>query len=311
MLQNDLKYEISKLYHEFLLRAPDREGLLFWSEQIINKKMTLSDLKETLLNSFEGELADSFKNGFTKTKESFDMYLNPKDNFLSRDIAFNKIWEINTTNFLKNIINEGQIVADIGANIGYFSLLLSKLVGSKGKVYSFEPELKNFEILKKNVTINNFKNIKLYQKAVSNNSGKRKFYKSNWNFGDHRFNKNILYDNDLTHTPIEIDVIRLDECLNDVDLDFMKIDVQGHEMQVIEGAKKFINNKDNFKMVIEFYPHGLMSNDTDPEEFLKTLLDLGFDIYDIDSRNLLVNFDILEICRRHKYHSSLNFFCEK
>ena len=52
-------------------------------------------------------------------------------------------------NILKQNIYQGNTVLDIGANIGYYTLIMSKLVGSTGKVYAFEPEPKNFEILKK------------------------------------------------------------------------------------------------------------------------------------------------------------------
>ena len=61
--------------------------------------------------------------------------------------SLNKIHEKSTTDLFKKIIKEGDVVVDLGANIGYFSLLASKLVGSKGKVFSFEPEPKNYQYL--------------------------------------------------------------------------------------------------------------------------------------------------------------------
>ncbi len=57
----------------------------------------------------------------------------------------------NTTQLFKKVINEGDVVVDLGANIGYFSLLAAQLVGARGKVYSFEPEPKNYHYLQRNI----------------------------------------------------------------------------------------------------------------------------------------------------------------
>ena len=74
-------------------------------------------------------------------------------------------------NILKQNIHSGNIVLDIGANIGYYTLIMSKLVGSTGKVYAFEPEPKNFEVLKKNIELTKLDNVILEQKALSDIDG--------------------------------------------------------------------------------------------------------------------------------------------
>ncbi len=74
-------------------------------------------------------------------------------------------------NVLKQNIHTGDTVVDIGANIGYYTLLMSNLVGNGGKVFAFEPEPKNFEILQKNLELNQIKNVIVEQKAVSEFSG--------------------------------------------------------------------------------------------------------------------------------------------
>jgi len=85
------------------------------------------------------------------------MYLDDLDTL---HLAINGIWEPLETNLIKNKIKEGDIVLNIGANIGYYTLLIARLVGSNGKVFAFEPDLNNFKILKKNIEINNYKNNK-------------------------------------------------------------------------------------------------------------------------------------------------------
>jgi len=91
------------------------------------------------------------------------------------------------TEFIKNNIKKEDIVIDIGANIGYFTLLLSKQVGDKGKVFSFEVETENFKLLEKNVKENHIRNVMLENVAVSEKEGKIKLYLSNVQPGMHRF----------------------------------------------------------------------------------------------------------------------------
>ena len=78
------------------------------------------------------------------------------------------------TAFVKDMIKEGDIVIDIGAHIGYYTLLFSKLVGKTGKVFAFEAHPDNFTLLKQNVETNGYTNVVVENKAVSNYNGKIK-----------------------------------------------------------------------------------------------------------------------------------------
>ncbi len=103
------------------------------------------------------------------------MYINPKRN---PAIALYDIggYENVETQLFESHIKEGDVVLDLGANIGYFTLIAAKLVGVNGKVYAFEPDPTNFSFLKRNVEINNYKNVVCEQKAVSNENGKLKLF---------------------------------------------------------------------------------------------------------------------------------------
>src|SRR4030042_7144688 len=73
-----------------------------------------------------------------------------------RTYALNLIHEKATTELFKTMVKEGDVVLDMGANIGYFTILAARLVGKKGKVYSFEPEPRNYSYLKKNIELNKY-----------------------------------------------------------------------------------------------------------------------------------------------------------
>jgi FkbM family methyltransferase len=73
--------------------------------------------------------------------------------------------------FFSKLVQKGDVVFDVGAHTGYYTLLVSRLVGSKGKVYSFEPVARNIEYLKKHIKLNNCNNIEIIKAAITNHSG--------------------------------------------------------------------------------------------------------------------------------------------
>ena len=91
-----------------------------------------------------------------------------------------------TVEYFKKIIKKGDIVLDLGANIGYYTLIFAKLVGEVGHVFAFEPDPSNFELLSKNVKENKHENVTLIQKAVSDKNEKIKLYVSKRDLASHR-----------------------------------------------------------------------------------------------------------------------------
>ena len=110
------------------------------------------------------------------------MFLDQND---SLNFSIDGVWEETLTNYLKKTVKEGNVVLDIGANIGYFTLLLAKLVGTKGRVFAFEPEPNNFSLLKKNVEEDGYTNVILENKGVSYENKTTKLYLSKGNIGQH------------------------------------------------------------------------------------------------------------------------------
>jgi FkbM family methyltransferase len=168
---------------------------------------------------------------------------------------------------MKKIVKKGDIVLDIGANIGIYSLLLAKLVGETGKVYSFEPDPQNFDTLLKNIKINRYENIIAINKAISKKTGKIKLYLAEWNKGDHR-----IYPSDEKRKFLEIEAVNLDNYFkdNNEDIKFVKIDIQGAEPLLFEGGQLFFKNKKPI-VLQEFWPVGINASGEDLKKFLDFL----------------------------------------
>jgi FkbM family methyltransferase len=211
------------------------------------------------------------------------------------------IYEDYTTEVFKNLIKLNMTVVDIGANIGYFTLIASRLAG---KVYAFEPEPHNYDLLVKNIAVNNYKNIITIQKAVSNRSGKTRFYIDKVNLGGHSFAQNTILQR---AGYLEVEAVTLDEFFENAvnqgpGIDIIKMDVEGAEGLVIAGAQRIFRRK--LRVIMEFLPRGLRNLGTDPLELLHKIRDQGFEIKVIDEINRCVRHEepikIIELCESGK-----------
>jgi len=144
------------------------------------------------------------------------------------------VYEKHETELFSGVVKEGMTVVDLGANIGYYTLLAAKLVGEKGKVFAFEPEPHNFALLVKNIKANGYDNVVPVQKAVSNRSGTTRLFLHQEDAGRHK-----IYDSHDSRDSIEVDVITLDSLGEDnqYPIDLIKMDIEGAEMAALVGVE--------------------------------------------------------------------------
>jgi len=204
------------------------------------------------------------------------MYVNPTNNL---NLFLTGLYEPLETELVKTHVGNGDTVLDVGANIGYYTVLCAKLVGNQGKVYAFEPDTANFSWLERNVKMNRFDNVVLVRKAVSNTTGAARLHLSERNRG-----ANSLQGSMGSRRSIEIEAIRLSEYFDpsETKVDFIKIDVEGSEFAALQGMQTLLRSNANLKIVTEFWPAGLERSGADPEEYLENLLSNGFTIYEIN-----------------------------
>ena len=142
-------------------------------------------------------------------------------------------YEMGKRKAFERIINPGAVVYDIGANVGYFSLLSAVLVGSGGFVYAFEPLPRNVEFLRKHIKLNKLNNIQVVDAAVSDHTGEAWF-----NLGASSAMGHLSESGE-----VQVRLVSLDRLLSERLLkppDFMKIDVEGAEYDVLCGAQEMI-----------------------------------------------------------------------
>jgi FkbM family methyltransferase len=175
------------------------------------------------------------------------------NDYISTTIKRYGIWEPNVTYWIERLSN-GGIFIDVGSNIGYCSLIASKVYSN---VYSFEPVPENFTLFQKSIDDNNIKNLKLITKCVGKTDNETLELSSfKHNMGGTRNIKNTIKQ-DVSRLVIDstrdYDVITLDTFTDNLGvIDLIKIDVEGHELEVLKGFVKNIKKCTAF--IIELSP---------------------------------------------------------
>ncbi len=233
-----------------------------------------------LIKFFLKNIEKNVKSNFAYVQGS-KMFLDPTD---SLRLSIDGVYGILDTELVKKEILPNEIIIDVGANIGYYTLLFSKLVGTNGKVFAFEPEPNNFKLLKKNIHENQYTNVIPEEKAVSNTSGFVDLHLAKDGIVGHR-----IFDSDSCDNSIKVPKIILDDYFEKINLidkiNFVKIDVEGFEFGVLQGMQKIIQKSKNIKLFLEFNRTGIEEAGFSPNEVLDFIYKNNFKILFLDYKN--------------------------
>jgi FkbM family methyltransferase len=156
-------------------------------------------------------------------------------------------YELPVQEVLAKYLKPGDIFYDIGANIGFFSVIAAKLVTSCGHVYAFEPVRENAACIRRNIKLNNFSQISVLEKAVSNSVGEGEMLLT-LHPGGHALST-VCTPPDLKSS-FTVELVSIDDLLAQKKLlppNLVKIDVEGAELNVLKGMKQTIQQ---FKPII-------------------------------------------------------------
>ncbi len=183
-------------------------------------------------------------------------------------------------------IKPGMTVVDIGANQGLYTLLFSRLTGKEGTVLAFEPDDLLHAALRENVAFNQADNVESFRLGLGSKRDTLTLYRSLLNSGDNRLAAKSAAAGPREGVQVQIE--RLDQVLAGRRIDFVKMDVQGWEMEVFRGMQGLLDAPANARMAIyfEYWPQGLRDAGADPNELLAFLDRNGFTIYPFEGTNL-------------------------
>jgi FkbM family methyltransferase len=208
---------------------------------------------------------------FMAELQDFRLWFNTGDREMGMVMASGQ-YEPRSVELLKSIIRSGMKCIDAGAHIGFYTCLIASLVGETGKVYAFEPMPSQFALLLKNIEENRFqRRVMTYQLAYSDVCG---------HLGVSKVSNMLVAGQVGSAEQLTVEAVRLDDVIEN-SIDFVKLDVEGHEPAVIRGMLSIIS-KDKPILLSEINEYWLRScSHSSGTEYVELLTSLGYDVFDV------------------------------
>ena len=214
---------------------------------------------------------------------------------ISKELLRYKTHESASTKILRKLLSKGMNCLDLGSNIGYYATIESKLIGNSGKVYAMEPIPRNFNLLKQNIKVNNLKNVQPFNMAASNYDGQINLYLSNKSNLCSAIKTDTLLNQTITRKATTVDSFLETENIQPENINLLRMDVEGYETKILEGAKNLLEHSKNITLFIEFHTAIIKSQGINLEDTFGLIEDYGFTLYkavnkrDADSKVVLNN----------------------
>ena len=226
------------------------------------------------------------KRTLVRSVHNYKLHLDTGDKGLSRTLFLFGKREIDHYKMLQNILVPGMKILDIGANIGYYAIMESKVIGSTGKVTAIEPMLPNIEMLKKNIALNSISNIEVIHGAVSESTGTGQMFMSTHS-NLHTFHRDGSAFDYLDSTTIEVPTMTLRDAgkLSGSRAELIRMDVEGHEVEIL-GQLVDLVRKDVMSPMVIFETHlSRYNEENDFAPVLQDLFNLGYSVRSASSSN--------------------------
>ena len=261
--------KVVSIYKKLLGRIPSEDELLHWEVTKVNPK----NINRILTQSYEYQQNLLSEEIVLVNLSRFSIYAMKSDIGIGNSIIELKHYEPHVTTILSKLLNSESVFLDLGANIGYFSLLAASIVGSSGKVISFEPNMQNLQLLYLSILENKFNNIYVYPFAASNANQILKITS---------FGSNGFLDAPSSHKQLNSQFTQsviIDKILHNEDnINVIKIDIEGYEPLALSGMKELINIHRPV-IITEFSPwHIEHRSKVKSQEYLQTIVDFGYSL---------------------------------
>jgi FkbM family methyltransferase len=214
---------------------------------------------------------------FAMRTQHYRLWVDPKKRKdIARTILHRGQYEPIETAVMLRHLGSGMTVIDVGANIGHYAMVAAQAVGPTGRVVAFEPDGENHAALAANLALNLLGNATPERLALGVRAGAMTLYRDAANRGGH----SLAVANVQAPAGAESVMVTTLDAYAETHLpgrrvDFIKIDVQGAESAVLEGAGAILA-RDHPSVLVEFWPHGIRAMGADPMRLVERMLALGY-----------------------------------
>jgi FkbM family methyltransferase len=294
--------DVTACYRLFLGRPPDVEGSAHYQLRLSSGQVSVHELVEEFLGSVEfarahnlGRPGDRRAYEVVDACEGFRIHVDPTDYAVGHTLARTGSYEPDVSATLRAVLGQGATFVDIGANIGWFSLLGASLVGAGGRVVAIEPNPRNVALLRQSAKDNGFDNIEVMAVALSARPGAVALETDG-------SNGRIIPIDGPPATPVEAEFVVASYPLDDVlasagvgRADVIKVDVEGAEPLVVQGGRSTFGTGPPV-LISEFFPLALDSSPWgSARSYLSTLRSFGYRLSVIGHEGDLDDAEILAL----------------
>ena len=204
-------------------------------------------------------------------------------------------FEPHLTLLFKNLIKDGDIVLDIGANIGVHTLLFSKLVGKNGYVFAFEPVNEISDHLKMNIALNRIENVEVIKKVIGDEVKTYEFFQVDQNIFDPVSSSSVILTDEIKELDKSKLITKKNKLGDTIDNfcssrkiipNFIKMDIDGFEYFALKGGIELFNKSKNLIIIFEHHSSRINSINLNNESF----------------KNLMKEFKCYEIIKKDLYN---------
>jgi FkbM family methyltransferase len=264
--------DIRQAYRVLLGREPDVSGLQYFSETAAKNRWDIAAVGVQLMRSEEFAIRHQLELPPVEVRfGNYSMFARRSDRDIGSHIAAGSPYEPHVTSIVQKILKPGHTFVDVGANIGYFTMLAADLVGSTGQVLAVEPLEKNLQLIYAGIVRNEFHHVDVMPFGASDSNG---FVRMVTDAGT----SNALVQSAPSgkRTAKYAPVRPLDWLTASLArIDLLKIDIEGHEIFAWRGGKAMFERCRPL-VITEFHPHAMRENSAvDPNEYLDMLFDYG------------------------------------
>jgi FkbM family methyltransferase len=227
-------------------------------------------------------------------------FVDPHDGGVGYQLFIGRGYEEHTAELFERELRPGMTVLDLGANIGFYTILAAARVRPGGRVFAFEPAPENIALLERNARANGFDHVTIVPRACSDTAGRVTLHLSPRGKGLH-----TIGAAGEGWGSIEIETVRLDDHFAGASFtaDFLKIDIEGAETRALRGMERLLARSPRLKILTEINPTALVQNGDSAESYLSQLQGYGFHIESVVDEAagtvLTPSVDaLLELCKR-------------
>jgi FkbM family methyltransferase len=260
---------ITDMYHRILARRPNHDEMLHWN-YFLGSGTSIKLVENSLKESYEYDQLRNRQDIMLIDLQLFKIFCRSSDLDVGKQIIQTQKYEPHVTSILTEVLKPGHVMVDLGANIGYFSLLAMTLVGDNGKVIAIEPNVRNLQLLYASIVENKMKNIFVLPLAASHLFQILRLQ----TFGSNGF-LDVAAPGQAGAQYVQ--TVILDEILHGVPhIDTIKMDIEGFEPFALKGMTTIIETHRPL-LITEFSPWHIEHRcGLHPKEYLDQLTSHGY-----------------------------------